>query len=49
MAIRGAPAKGIGRLHGAWVQIPPSPPVLNRLKYELKDKPARRVAGFLLH
>ncbi len=27
--LRGAPAKGIGRETGAWVQIPPSPPFEN--------------------
>lgn len=32
VAIRGSPAKGVGWVTGAWVQIPPSPPKQKRPK-----------------
>ena len=31
---RGAPAKGVGRVTGARVQISPSPPIVNKTNFE---------------
>ena len=34
---RGSPAKGVGRVTGAWVQIPPTPPT-SRLNQQLGER-----------